>query len=56
MLSIIPSITGSYNDIKNNINNGNIILINNTKELSTIIDYIKMKGYNISPLSATISE
>lgn len=56
MLSIIPSITGNYNDIKNNIQNGSIILINNTQELSSIIEYIKNKGYNISPLSTTIVE
>lgn len=56
MLSIIPSIQGNYNDIKNNITNGSIILINNTKELSNIIDYIKNKGYTISPLSETIKE
>ena len=56
MLSIIPSINGTYNDIKNNIKNGSIILINNTQELSTIIDYIKNKGYQISPISITITE
>lgn len=56
MLSIIPSITGNYTNIKNNLQNGSIILINNTKELSLIIDYIKQKGYAVSPLSITISE
>lgn len=56
MLSIIPSIQGNYNDIKNNLQNGSIILINNTKELPTIIDYIKTKGYNITQLSKTITE
>lgn len=56
MLSIIPTINGNYNDIKNNIQNGSIILINNTKELSNIIDYINTKGYLISPLSNIIKE
>ena len=56
MLSIIPSINGNYNDIKNNIKNGSIILINNTKELPSIIDYIKNKGYKILPLSNIIKE
>lgn len=56
MLSIIPSIKGNYNDIKNNLQNGSIILINNTKELSNIIDYIKSKGYSILPISNTITE
>ena len=54
MLSIIPSINGNYNDIKNNIQNGSTILINNTKELPNIIDYIQNKGYNIIPLSNII--
>lgn len=56
MLSIIPTIKGNYNDIKNNINNGSIILINNTQELSNIIDYIKNKGYQIVSLSNIIKE
>lgn len=56
MLSIIPSIQGNYNDIKNNLQPGSIILIKNTQELSSIIDYIKNKGYNIMPLSKVISE
>ena len=56
MLSIIPSINGNYNDIKNNIQNGSTILINNTKELPNIIDYIQNKGYNIIPLSNIIKE
>lgn len=56
MLSFIPSIQKNYNDIKNNLQNGNIILINNTQELPSIIDYIKNKGYNILPLSKVITE
>lgn len=56
MLSIIPSINGNYNDIKNDIQNGSIILINNTQELSNIIDYIQNKGYQMLPLSNIIKE
>ena len=56
MLSIIPSITGNYNNIKNNLENGSIIHITNTKELTNIIDYIKNKGYNIVSLSNIIKE
>lgn len=56
MLSIIPTIKGNYNDVKNNLQNGSIILINNTKELANIIDYIKKKGYNIQTLANTIEE
>ena len=56
MLSIIPSITGNYNNIKNNLENGSIIHITNTKELTYIIDYIKNKGYSSVPLSNIIKE
>lgn len=56
MQSIIPSINGNYNDIKNNLKNGSIILINNTKELSNIIDFIKSKGYTLTSLSNIIFE
>lgn len=56
MFSIIPTIQGTFNDIKNNIENGSIILIKNTKELSNIINYIKSKGYTIETLSKTITE
>lgn len=56
MLSIIPSMNGAYNEVKNNLKNGSIILINNTQELPNIIEYIKSKGYQILPLSKTIKE
>lgn len=56
MFSIIPSINGNYNDIKNNLENGSIINITNTQELSNIIDYINNKGYTIVPLSNLIKE
>ena len=56
MLSIMPSINGNYNKIKENLKNGSIILINNTKELPLIIDYIKNKGYKIDTLSNIIKE
>lgn len=56
MLSIIPSLDGSYNNIKNNLKNGSIILINNTQELDRIIEYIQNKGYKIVPLSKLITE
>lgn len=55
MLSIIPNIKG-YLNISNNLSKGSIILINNTKELNNIIDYITSKGYKIVPLSNLITE
>ena len=56
MLSIIPSINGNYNNIKNELKNGSIILINNTQELNNIINYIKNKGYLIDNLSNIVKE
>lgn len=56
MLSIIPNIDGNYYNIKKNLKNGSIILINNTKELNATIEYINSKGYTIVPLSKLIVE
>ena len=56
MLSIMPNIEGNYNDIKVNLSNGSIVLINNTQELKNIIEYINSKGYKIVPLSQLIIE
>lgn len=61
--TIIPTIiTGNYpyNDIKSKLNSGSIIgfdIISSTKiELSTIIDYIRQKGYIINTLDNLLSE
>ena len=43
-------------DIKSNIKNGSIIMINNIKELDVIVNYINSKGYNIVSLSELLSE
>lgn len=60
MYSVIPSIKGGYSDIKNNLKNGSIILLNNNystmKEISNIIDFISSKGYNIVSLDRLLSE
>ena len=56
MLSLIPITNANYYNIKLNLNNGNFYLIDNTKELGTIIEYIISKGYNIVPLSELIIE
>jgi len=56
LLSIMPSINGSYSDIKNKLKNGSIILINNTGELNNIVRYINSKGYQIVGLSEVIKE
>ena len=55
MLSILTKNYNFYN-IKNNLDNGNIYLIDNTIELPKIIEYIISKGYNIVPLSELIIE
>ena len=56
MYTIIPNIIGDYTEIKNNISNGSIILINNTNNLNIIIKYINSKGYNIVLLSNLLKE
>lgn len=63
LYTITPNIIGEnspYNSIKTNLNSGSIVLLsmNNetTKELATIIDYIKGKGLKISSLSTLLSE
>ena len=56
MLSIIPKTNITTFNIKNNITNGSILLIDNTKELNGIIEYILSKGYQIVPLSELIYE
>ena len=56
MYTIIPNIIGDYTEIKNNISNGSIILINNTNNLNIIIKYINSKGYHIVPLSNLLKE
>ena len=56
MYTIIPTLIGNYNDIKNNIANGSIILLNNIDNLNIIIKYINSKGYNIVSLSKLLTE
>lgn len=56
MLSLSPTVRGQYINIVNNVTSGSIILIENTKELDSIIKYIKTKGYNIVSLSKLITE
>lgn len=56
MFSIYLPKTTTTNYLKNNLSNGNIYLINNTKELPSIIEYTLSKGYHIVPLSKIIVE
>lgn len=56
MYTIIPSIDRNYSDIKSNIKNGSIIMINNIKELDVIVNYINSKGYNIVSLRELLIE
>lgn len=56
MYVVIPNIVGNYYEIKNNISNGSIILINNLNNIDIIIKYIEGKGYNIVHLSKLLSE
>ena len=63
LYTITPTIIGNknpYTMVKNNLSSGSIILLNmnneTVNELSTIIDYIKGKGFKIGALSTLLSE
>ena len=60
MNTIIPSVNGNLNDIKSNLENGSIVLldtsINGVNELSYIIDFIVGKGYEIVGLDELLDE
>lgn len=59
MHTIFPNIIGGYNEVKQKLENGSLILVSNdkiTNELDIIINYIKSKGYNINSLSNALSE
>lgn len=56
MLSLYIDRYNNYYNIKNNLENGKLFLIDNTKELPSIIEYITSKGYNIVSLTEIITE
>lgn len=59
MHTVLPTITVSkFKDIKDNLESGAIIKINNNeiKELGTIINYIKQRGYGFESLFYLLSE
>lgn len=56
MYTIIPNVVGDYNDIKSNISNGSIILLNSINNLDNIMKYINSKGYKIIPLNKLLEE
>lgn len=56
MYTVIPNIYGDYYNIKNNLSNGSIILLNNINNIDIIIKYIKSKGYEIVSLNKLLSE
>ena len=45
-----------YLDIKNNLTNGSIILLNDMNNLDIIVKYINSKGYKIVPLEELLTE
>ena len=56
MFSILINEVSNYINIKNNTTPGTIFLINNSQELTNIIEYINSKGYTIAGLSSLITE
>ena len=51
MYVVLPNIIGNYMEIKNNLSNGSIILLNNLNNIQVITKYINSKGYEIVALS-----
>ena len=56
MFVVIPNVIGGYFEIKNNITNGSIILLDDINYLNDVIKYINGKGYEIIELSKLLKE
>lgn len=56
MYTVIPNIIGGYYEVRNNLSNGSIILLNNLNDIDNIIRYIRSKGYNIVTLEHLLQE
>lgn len=56
MYVVLPNIIGNYMEIKNNLSNGSIILLNNLNNIQVITKYINSKGYEIVALSELLEE
>lgn len=56
MYTVIPNVIGGYYEVKSNLSNGSIILLNCLNDVENIIRYIKSKGYEIVTLSQLLSE
>ena len=56
MYVVLPNIIGGYYEVKSNLSNGSIILLDGIREIDNIIRYIKSKGYNIVTLNKLVSE
>lgn len=56
MYVVLPNIIGNYMEIKNNLSNGSIILLNNLNNIQVITKYINSKGYEMVALSELLEE
>jgi len=56
MYTVLPNIIGSYYEVRNNLSNGSVILLNNLDDFDVIVKYIKGKGYDIVSLSELLNE
>jgi len=56
MYVVFPNIIGGYYEVKNNLSNGSVILLDRFNDVDNVIRYINSKGYNIVPLGELISE
>lgn len=56
MYVVYPSVCFGYYDVKSNLSNGSIMLLNNLDDIDMIVRYIESKGYDIVTLSQLLSE
>ena len=56
MYTVLPNIIGGYYDVRNNLSNGSIILLDSLNDFDIIVKYIGSKGYDIVSLSELLSE
>ena len=56
MYTVIPNIVGNYYDVRNNLSNGSIILLDSLNNIHNIVRYIKSKGYQVVGLKELLSE
>lgn len=56
MYVVYPVLCNGYYDVKNNLSNGSIFLLNSLDDIDIIVKYISSRGYNVVSLDNLLSE